>query len=73
MQQQLLTICNHTLTINMSPEASSINPEIEESWGAALQNEFAAPYFMELKKFLLAEKRHYRTLGQLCTSQITNN
>lgn len=44
----------------MSPESSSINPEIEESWRAVLQNEFAAPYFLELKNFLLEEKRHYR-------------
>ena len=35
----------------------SINPKIEESWKKALADEFSAPYFMELKKFLVEEKK----------------
>src|SRR5690348_15382078 len=35
----------------------SINPEIEESWKRVLEEEFEAPYFTDLKKFLLNEKQ----------------
>jgi uracil-DNA glycosylase len=35
----------------------SINPEIEESWKRVLEEEFEAPYFTDLKKFLLSEKQ----------------
>ncbi len=38
----------------------SIRPVIEETWGKALQHEFSAPYFLELKKFLLEEKSHHQ-------------
>ena len=34
----------------------SINPQIEESWGNILQEEFESPYFLELKQFLKEEK-----------------
>jgi len=33
-----------------------IRPQIEESWKKFLIQEFSSPYFIELKKFLLAEK-----------------
>lgn len=34
----------------------SINPKLEASWLAVLEEEFKQPYFIEIKKFLLAEK-----------------
>lgn len=34
-----------------------VNPQIEESWKVALQEEFQKPYFKELKSFLLEEKK----------------
>ena len=34
-----------------------INPTIENSWKKALKNEFKAPYFQEIKKFLTVEKK----------------
>lgn len=37
----------------------SINPTIEESWKEVLWDQFQAPYFAELKKFLVEEKKHY--------------
>lgn len=37
-----------------------INPVIGESWKAALDGEFNKLYFMELKEFLLEEKKKYR-------------
>ena len=36
-----------------------VNPVIEESWKRELADQFAAPYFEELKQFLLAEKRQF--------------
>ena len=36
-----------------------VNPQIEESWKAILQDEFEKPYFPMLKKFLLEEKRKH--------------
>ncbi len=36
-----------------------IKPKIEESWRCLLENEFHAPYFVDLKKFLLQEKAAY--------------
>jgi uracil-DNA glycosylase len=36
--------------------SSAVNPQIEESWKNILSGEFSSPYFIELKKFLLAEK-----------------
>lgn len=38
---------------------SDKKPEIEESWGEALKDEFSAPYFKELKEFLSEEKKMY--------------
>ncbi|PWE01471.1 uracil-DNA glycosylase [Marinilabilia rubra] len=35
-----------------------IKPKIEESWRLALNDAFNAPYFSDLKKFLIEEKRH---------------
>jgi uracil-DNA glycosylase len=37
----------------------SINPKIEESWKNILHEEFQKEYFIELKKFLINEKKHY--------------
>jgi uracil-DNA glycosylase len=37
-----------------------INPQIEESWKEALSEEFNAPYFSELKKFLVEEKKKHQ-------------
>ena len=36
-----------------------VNPNIHSSWKAVLSEEFEAPYFAELKNFLLAEKQKY--------------
>ena len=35
----------------------TVSPKIEESWLAALKDEFAKPYFVKIKKALLEEKR----------------
>lgn len=37
----------------------SINPKIEESWKNILHDEFQQDYFIELKKFLINEKKQY--------------
>ncbi len=37
----------------------TINPQIEESWKEVLSAEFQKEYFIELKNFLLNEKKHY--------------
>ena len=37
-----------------------VRPKIEASWRRELQSEFEAPYFEDLKAFLLAEKQRYR-------------
>jgi len=34
-----------------------VNPQIEESWKDILQEEFDAPYFLELRNFLTEEKK----------------
>lgn len=36
-----------------------VNPVIEESWKRALADQFASPYFEELKRFLVAEKQQF--------------
>lgn len=38
----------------------SINPNIEPSWKTLLWDQFQAPYFAELKQFIVEEKKHYR-------------
>lgn len=38
---------------------SEVNPSIDESWKNALSNEFTADYFLNLKKFLVEEKKKY--------------
>ena len=38
----------------------TINPAIEESWKSVLSAEFEKLYFLELKEFLLEEKKKYR-------------
>ncbi len=37
-----------------------IEPKIDPSWKEVLAKEFAKPYMMELKRFLLEEKKRYR-------------
>jgi len=39
---------------------SNINPTIEESWKSVLIEEFNKPYFIELKEFLLEERKKIR-------------
>ena len=41
-----------------------ISPQIEESWKALLWDQFQAPYFAELKNFLIEEKKRYRVFPQ---------
>lgn len=36
-----------------------VNPVIEESWKRELADQFASPYFEELKRFLIAEKQQF--------------
>lgn len=36
-----------------------VNPVIEESWKRELADQFAAPYFEDLKQFLIAEKQQF--------------
>ena len=38
---------------------SQVNPSIDDSWKAVLKDEFSAPYFTELKKFLTEEKKKH--------------
>ncbi len=38
---------------------SEKRPEIEESWGEALKDEFLSPYFSELKTFLNEDRKTY--------------
>ncbi len=39
-----------------------IKPQIEEGWKSALKEEFAKPYFSEIKNFLQAEKQKGKTI-----------
>jgi len=41
---------------------SKTNVKIEESWKAALNDEFQQPYFAEIKKFLVKEKQSGQTI-----------
>ena len=36
-----------------------INPKIESSWLEVLRPQFEAPYFAQLKDFLVAERQQY--------------
>lgn len=40
-------------------ETVSVSPVIEESWKAALQEEFSKPYFLQLKDFLVEERKEH--------------
>jgi uracil-DNA glycosylase len=40
-------------------ETASVSPAIEESWRIALQDEFKKPYFLQLKDFLVEERKHH--------------
>src|SRR5688572_16292477 len=41
---------------------NEIDPRLEPGWKNALRGEFRAPYFRELKQFLLDEKKQGKTL-----------
>lgn len=41
---------------------TTIQPKIEDSWKASLQEEFHAPYFSSLKEFLVNEKLKNKTI-----------
>jgi uracil-DNA glycosylase len=47
------------LIINAFKKMEKINPDIHSSWKTILSDQFDAPYFAELKNFLLAEKQKY--------------
>lgn len=36
-----------------------VNPAIDDSWKAVLDEEFSQPYFLKLKEFLVTEKKQY--------------
>ncbi|MDR3048168.1 MAG: uracil-DNA glycosylase [Bacteroidales bacterium] len=38
----------------------TVNPDIEESWKQVLNEDFNAPYFLQLKQFLIEEKKNYQ-------------
>jgi len=38
---------------------SNVSPVIDESWKELLKDEFEAEYFLQLKDFLIEEKKHY--------------
>ncbi len=40
-------------------ETVSVAPVIEESWGVVLKEEFSKPYFLQLKEFLLEERKKH--------------
>ena len=40
-------------------EKPNVNPVIEDSWKQVLSEEFTAPYFQELKQFLVEEKKKF--------------
>ncbi|HTB31261.1 MAG TPA: uracil-DNA glycosylase [Bacteroidia bacterium] len=40
-------------------ETISVAPVIEESWGLVLKEEFSKPYFVQLKEFLLEERKKH--------------
>lgn len=40
-------------------QEAAVRPQIENSWGTALQAEFNAPYFAQLKAFLVEERKQY--------------
>ncbi len=40
-------------------EPNKVSPVIEESWKEVLEREFQSPCFLELKKFLVEEKKKY--------------
>jgi uracil-DNA glycosylase len=44
-------------TLAASASETGVNPKIEPSWKKELDSEFRKPYFAELKRFLLEEKR----------------
>lgn len=36
-----------------------VDPRIDQSWKEVLSDEFASPYFVKLKEFLVTEKKHH--------------
>lgn len=45
--------------MSTTPTAATAGPQIDESWKAVLQDEFQAPYFQELRNFLIEEKQQF--------------
>src|SRR3990172_6303060 len=45
-----------------SPVASTVAPQIEDSWKKQLKEEFHKPYFSGIKKFLIEEKQRNTTV-----------
>jgi uracil-DNA glycosylase len=41
---------------------TDVSPKIDETWRAQLIDEFGAPYFYQLKEFLVNEKRNNKTI-----------
>lgn len=48
-----------TEEIHTDIDMVEVKPEIEETWRELLKDEFSAPYFSELKNFLLQERTRY--------------
>jgi uracil-DNA glycosylase len=44
----------------MNTIEKSVNPSIDESWKKVLINEFSSPYFINLKEFLVEEKKKFK-------------
>jgi uracil-DNA glycosylase len=43
---------------------TEVNPTIDQSWKDVLTDEFKAPYFVQLKQFLVEEKKKYTVFPQ---------
>jgi len=43
----------------MTTPKTNVNPSIDDSWKAVLEPEFSAPYFADLKHFLVEEKKKH--------------
>lgn len=50
----------YTIKTTRVDKMSSVNPNLEESWKLRLIDEFTKPYFSELKKFLVEEKKQHQ-------------
>ena len=55
----LVILWQDSLTFGIFPAMQAIDPVIEEGWKKILWDEFQSPYFSELKKFLVEEKKKF--------------